>query len=140
MEVSAISPISNKSQANPLAATDSFGFADLIDVINPLQHIPIVNNIYRSLTGDTIGGFANVVGSTLFGGPIGGGVALANEIVKTDTGKSITEHAMGGVSGRDASKSSFVAEKYETAEKITEESNTRKSTTHDWIYGGTFMA
>ena len=36
---------------------DGFGFADLIDIINPLHHIPVVNVIYRNLSGDAIGGF-----------------------------------------------------------------------------------
>ena len=29
-------------------------FADVLDIINPLQHIPVVSTLYRSLTGDTI--------------------------------------------------------------------------------------
>ncbi|MGB6086494.1 MAG: hypothetical protein WBF74_07845, partial [Parvibaculum sp.] len=32
-----------------------FGFSDFLDVINPLQHIPIVSSIYRELTGDELG-------------------------------------------------------------------------------------
>ncbi|MDP6473864.1 MAG: hypothetical protein QF894_03030 [Alphaproteobacteria bacterium] len=33
---------------------DGFGFDDFLDLINPLQHIPIISTIYREITGDTI--------------------------------------------------------------------------------------
>ena len=33
---------------------DGFTFFDFLDVINPLQHIPVVSTLYRSLTGDEI--------------------------------------------------------------------------------------
>ena len=31
---------------------DGFDFWDVLDVINPLQHIPFVNTLYREMTGD----------------------------------------------------------------------------------------
>src|SRR3546814_15608721 len=30
-----------------------FSFGDFLDIINPIQHIPIVPTIYRAITGDT---------------------------------------------------------------------------------------
>lgn len=48
-----------------------FGLADLLDIINPLQHIPIVGQAYRALTGDTLGTPARIFGGLLFGGPAG---------------------------------------------------------------------
>ena len=50
---------------------ESFGFSDIIDMVNPLQHIPVVSNLYQSITGDTIGALAQIVGGGIFGGPIG---------------------------------------------------------------------
>jgi hypothetical protein len=52
-------------------------FWDLLDIVNPLQHLPVVGTIYRRLSGDTISGPARIMGGALFGGPIGmlGGVA-----------------------------------------------------------------
>jgi|GEM_PF-6243289 len=47
------------------------GFSDIIDIVNPLQHIPIVSKFYQSMTGDTIGNIAKIVGGALFGGPLG---------------------------------------------------------------------
>lgn len=49
----------------------SFGFSDIVDIINPLQHIPVVSNLYQSATGDTMGAIAQIVGGAIFGGPVG---------------------------------------------------------------------
>jgi len=66
-----------------VAATDnSLGFYDLIDIVNPLQHIPVVNSIYQNITGDSIKPIISVAGGMLFGGPIGAVVALITNIVK----------------------------------------------------------
>jgi hypothetical protein len=55
---------------------NSFGFRDLIDIVNPLQHIPIIGSIYRWATGDRPGEAAQIAGDALYGGPIGVGVGL----------------------------------------------------------------
>ncbi|MEW6089714.1 MAG: hypothetical protein AB1647_02150 [Pseudomonadota bacterium] len=51
-------------------------FDDLVDTLNPLQHIPVVSEIYRHVTGDRISPPARVAGGTLYGGPIGGVAAV----------------------------------------------------------------
>ncbi|MEQ8266125.1 MAG: hypothetical protein RH982_02940 [Parvibaculum sp.] len=53
----------------PESAGLSFG--DLVDTLNPLQHIPVVSEIYRGLTDDDISPAARVAGGGLYGGPIG---------------------------------------------------------------------
>lgn len=50
---------------------DGLTFADVIDIVNPLQHIPIVSTFYRKLTGDTIDPAIRIAGGALFGGPLG---------------------------------------------------------------------
>lgn len=62
--------------------TAELSFWDVLDVINPLQHIPILSSAYRAVTDDALGSVANIVGGALFGGPIGAGVAIASEIAK----------------------------------------------------------
>jgi hypothetical protein len=70
----------------------AFGFGDLIDVINPLQHIPIVSTFYRNLTGDQLGMAPRVIGGALWG-RIGGFVAgIVNSVVEWFTGKDIGDH------------------------------------------------
>jgi hypothetical protein len=71
---------------------DRFGFADFIDIINPLQHIPIVATIYRKFTGDHIAAAPRVIGGALWG-RIGGFVSgLANALVEWWSGKDIGDH------------------------------------------------
>lgn len=77
-----------------------FGFADLIDVINPLQHLPIIATIYRNLSGDQIGMGARVIGGALWG-RIGGFVAgIVNSVVEWFTGKDIGDHVYGAIWGK----------------------------------------
>lgn len=71
---------SSVSEVASLTDDDEFSFYDVLDIINPLQHIPIVSNLYQAMSGDTIGSIANVAGSTLFGGPVGGAIAFASEV------------------------------------------------------------
>ena len=56
---------------------DGLTFGDVIDVINPLHHIPVIGTIYRKLTGDTIDPAIRVAGGALFGGPIGAAFSVA---------------------------------------------------------------
>ena len=37
-----------------LFGDDGFTFLDFLDIINPLQHIPIIGTLYRQMTGDTL--------------------------------------------------------------------------------------
>jgi len=79
---------------------DSPSFSDLLDILNPLQHIPIVNTIYRQLTGDHEGAVADLVGGALYGGPIGLVAAMADVGVQSSTGKDIGENVVAMFGGR----------------------------------------
>lgn len=78
--------------ATSLFGADGFTFGDLVDMVNPLQHIPIVSTFYRDQTGDSIAAAPRVVGSTLFFGPLGLVSALANIAVEEATGKDIGDN------------------------------------------------
>jgi hypothetical protein len=73
---------------------DGATFWDLIDVVNPLQHIPVVSTLYRELTDDTLDPAPRVMGSTLFMGPIGLVASVANVMVEHNTGKDLGGHVM----------------------------------------------
>lgn len=77
-----------------LFGEDGFGFDDLIDIINPLQHIPILSSIYRWITGDEIAPAANLAGGALFGGPLGLAGAAANVAFREATGNDLGGHAL----------------------------------------------
>lgn len=74
--------------------SDGFSFGDLLDVVNPLQHIPVISTLYRDLTGDDIGHAARVLGGALFGGPIGAAASFANVVIDEVTGDDLGGHAL----------------------------------------------
>jgi len=80
---------------------DGFTFDDFIDIINPLQHIPIVSTLYRQMTGDQIDPGSRVGGGTLFGGPIGLVSSVINVIVDETTGKDVGEHVLALLEGEE---------------------------------------
>jgi hypothetical protein len=72
-----------------------FGFRDLLDMINPLQHIPVISTLYRAITGDEqIGNIPRLVGDALFGGPIGLFTGVIGVAVKEESGRDVGEHAL----------------------------------------------
>lgn len=79
---------------------DGFNFRDLIDIINPLQHIPFVSSLYRNLTGDELSTGARLIGGTALGGVTGslaGGLmglagAVSNDALEKETGKDLGAH------------------------------------------------
>ncbi len=70
----------------------------ILDIINPLQHIPVISTIYRHITGDEISPMARVAGDALYGGPIGAAVGLADVAVESATGKDIGGNMMAMLS------------------------------------------
>ncbi|MDQ6959648.1 MAG: hypothetical protein Q9M27_01365, partial [Mariprofundaceae bacterium] len=97
-------PVNTVAAKKPsgLWETGSFSFRDIIDAINPLQHIPIISTIYRKLTGDSMGYASRIVGDTLFGGVFGSFIsglvsAVANVFMDAATGKDIGEHMVAAV-------------------------------------------
>jgi len=76
------------------ADDDSPSFWDLVDVINPLQHIPLVNDVYREMTGDKIGIAARLSGGALFGGVIGLIGAALNGVLEESTGATAGGHML----------------------------------------------
>ena len=73
---------------------DGFSFLDLIDVVNPLHHIPVVGPLYRDITGDVIDLLPQIAGSTLFFGPIGAGLAAVDVVLKETTGSDTGDHIL----------------------------------------------
>jgi hypothetical protein len=80
----------------------SFSFHDVLDTLNPLQHLPLVGTLYRWITGDEPGDVARVVGDGLYGGPIGFVTGAISAAVKDDTGKDPGEMAMALLTGEDS--------------------------------------
>lgn len=77
-----------------LFGEDGFTFADLLDIVNPLQHIPVIGTIYRRITGDILDPGARLAGGALFGGVIGVAVAGVNAALEDATGRDAGEHVL----------------------------------------------
>lgn len=98
----AATPLIPNSQ--PVTAPVAPGIGDLIDIINPLQHIPFVSTLYRAMTGDEISAGANLIGGGIFGGIPGLISSAVNVAFEAGTGQDIgttlmtaAEDAMDGV-------------------------------------------
>ncbi|MBI2803279.1 MAG: hypothetical protein HYX63_23930 [Gammaproteobacteria bacterium] len=66
---------------------DGPSFSDVLDLVNPLQHIPIIGSLYRKLTGDVIAPAIRVAGGALFGGPLGAALSLGSMLVEPASAK-----------------------------------------------------
>jgi hypothetical protein len=105
--VKAPAPAAEKSH---LWAGDHFSFHDVLDAINPLQHIPIVGTVYRAVTGDTLGNAARVVGDGLYGGVIGVIAGLVDVSVLENTGKDIGGNVLAALGLDDEASQSASAD------------------------------
>jgi len=100
---------SNGPYGSSTNAPEAFGFSDILDMINPLHHIPLVSTLYRNITGDEIKPISKIIGGSVFGGIAGAGSALVNIIIEEETGRDITSNIMHLASGESISfKNSYV--------------------------------
>jgi hypothetical protein len=70
---------------------DGFTFGDILDIVNPLQHIPIVGMIYRKITGDTIAPAMQIAGGALFGGPLGAAMSAVTTVIQSHFNEDSTD-------------------------------------------------
>jgi hypothetical protein len=80
--------VSGGGDGTPFWGGDGFTFGDLVDVVNPLQHIPVISWAYRAITGDQIAPGAMALGGALFGGLAGFTLGTAQGMIEGSTGKS----------------------------------------------------
>jgi len=112
---------------------DGLRFGDILDTINPLQHIPGVSTIYRNLTGDEMSPGARIAGGTIFGGPIGFISGLVSSAVEGATGRDLGDHILAMLPGDDtqalsAKLAAATPTPQDTAERAVAESITLAAT------------
>ena len=98
------SPSASPTLASLVTANGSgngLSFHDLLNVVNPLQHIPVVSTLYRAITGDTITPLERIAGDTLYGGAWGFVSSVANVAFQEITGKDIGDTVLGWIEGDD---------------------------------------
>jgi hypothetical protein len=76
---------------------DTASFADVLDAVNPLHHIPVVSSVYRAVSGDGIGLGARLIGGAIFGGPLGLIFAGISALFEEASGGNIADHAIAFV-------------------------------------------
>lgn len=84
--------------AAPAQSSGGF-FHDLLDILNPLQHLPVIGTIYRAITGEHIGTFEKIAGDTLYGGLWGAVSSVADTAFKAVTGKDIEDTVLALFTG-----------------------------------------
>jgi hypothetical protein len=89
-------PVSGAPASGPAANPDPTKphegfFHHLLDVINPLQHLPVISTIYRAITGEHIGTVERIAGDTLYGGLWGAVSSVADVAFEGITGKSVED-------------------------------------------------
>jgi hypothetical protein len=104
-----------------LFSGDMPSFEDVLDAINPLQHLPVVSSIYRSETSDGMSIFSRLIGGMLFGGPIGLLSAAVNAGVEAATGSDIGEHmiAIFDDNAPPTTQMAYFAAKYANTQQLT---------------------
>jgi len=80
---------------------DGISFYDVLDIINPLHHLPVISSIYRAVSGDEIGPVARIMGGGLFGGVIGAAVSLADVVLQKASGDYLGGHIITALFGGD---------------------------------------
>lgn len=109
--------LENESVGQFWSTDEGATFAEFLDIINPLQHIPVVSTIYRAITGDEIGHGPRAIGGFLFGGPAGaiaaGVVGLIEEASGGDVGShlaSLVDELTGGDGTNDEAAAAQIAQ------------------------------
>jgi hypothetical protein len=88
---------SAEARALFLGPDGKFGWDDFVDLINPLQHIPLVNMAYRAITGDRIYGAARLV--DLAFGPLAGASTAVDLAFQSTTGQGLAHNAVAALFG-----------------------------------------
>ena len=105
-------------QVKPEATDDGLGFDDFLDVINPLQHLPVVGMLYRAITGDEISAPAKIAGDTLFGGIYGFLGALGSVAYEGIVGESIEKTVMSLFDGSPSPAPAVAQRAYQSAQTM----------------------
>jgi hypothetical protein len=86
-----------ESQILFLGPDRRFGWDDFADLVNPLQHIPLVSIAYRAVTGDKIYGAAGLLDMGF--GPLAGAGTVFQLAYQSTTGESLEDNAVAAVFG-----------------------------------------
>lgn len=93
ISTSAKSDTDTAATATAAKPHESF-FHHLWDVVNPLQHLPVIGTIYRAVTGEHLDPLEKIAGDSLYGGLWGAVSSIADVAFESLTGKSFEDTAL----------------------------------------------
>ena len=128
IEVAELRQARGQEPARPQPEKVEPSFDDLVDTLNPLQHIPGVASIYREVTGDEISGHAQVAGSTLYGGPIGMLAGAMQAAMTEESGKNMVDTIAASFAGDESGAGTGQAQQ-RVAEQATDATSTAGANT-----------
>jgi len=96
----------------------SMDFDDVLDMLNPLEHIPVVSSLYRAITDEPIHPVARIAGDALYGGIMGvasAGIAalgaIGDEVIAANNdGMSLSGVLVASLSGDEEEQTIQVAD------------------------------
>jgi hypothetical protein len=110
MSIDATAPAAAPTAATPAdqksASSSSdwdFSFHNLLDIINPLEHLPIIGTLYRAITGTHIGIPEKIAGDALYGGLWGAVSGVADAAFEVVTGKDFGSTVLALFTGHHSS-------------------------------------
>src|ERR1700733_1678104 len=80
-------PSASPTAQEPASGAHDDFFHGLLEIVNPLQHFPIVSTVYRAITRHQITPVERIAGDPLYGGLIGFASSVANVTFQEITGK-----------------------------------------------------
>jgi len=112
---------------------DDIKFDDVLDAINPMNHIPILSKLTQS--SNPLMPITKMAGSALMGGPIGLAISAMDSVVEQVTGNSMLGNTIETIFGD--SQESAVSQVEAKAESIASEryksiANAHKRHFHTW--------
>jgi hypothetical protein len=84
-----------------------FTLDDFIDIVNPLQHLPLVSIVYRQITGDEIKPAMRILGDIGYGGPMGFVSSCAQVLFEAIFGDDMAGTAVAMITGETGDKPSI---------------------------------
>jgi hypothetical protein len=114
--VNPVEPSGRKNDAADVASMD-MSFEDVIDLINPLEHIPVLSSLYRGISGETISPVSRIAGDALYGGVFGVASAalsalgaIGDEIITANNGgQSVSSTVVAALFGEEGAETVKVA-------------------------------
>ena len=108
----ASAPADQKSASSGSGSKSSdwdFSFHNLLDIVNPLEHLPIIGTLYRAITGTHIGIPEKIAGDALYGGLWGAVSSVADAAFEAVTGKDFGSTVLAFFTGHHQSDNTALA-------------------------------